>query len=237
MINFPLETMLEKCGRSGIAVDDTAQQRLQIYGNALIEWNEKMNLTAITEPNAVVTKHFLDCALLLKYVDIPQNASFIDVGTGAGFPGMVIKILRPDINLTLLDGLNKRLIFLNDVLSRTQLCADTVHMRAEQAGQTPLREQFDVASARAVAKQNVLLEYCMPFVKVGGVFAAMKGPDATAEIAVCGNAEKILGGAKSQIFTEKLPPDMTRCFILTKKISQTPSKYPRISAKISKQPL
>ena len=238
MIDFPIEKITDICSSFGAEITTEKIEKLNLYGNLLLEWNEKINLTAITEPEEVVIKHFLDCILFLKHIDIPQNAKVIDVGTGAGFPGVVLKIMREDIDLTLLDGLNKRIVFLNDVLEKLNLSAKTVHARAEEGGKNhEYREQYDIACARAVARLNVLSEYCLPFVKVGGQFVAMKGPSACEEADEADKAISILGGQKPKIICEKLPTNDERCFVLTKKISQTPPKYPRISAKISKQPL
>ena len=237
-MSYPFELMLPTLKKCGIACDEKALERLSLYADLLREWNEKMNLTAITDPEGIVVKHFLDCALLLKHVDLKEGARVADVGTGAGFPGMVLKILRPDIDLVLIDGLNKRLVFLNEVLNRLGLSAQTVHMRGEEAGQREeFRESFDLVSARAVAKLNLLYEYCLPLCKVGGVFCSMKGPSATEEIKEASKAAGILGGAKAEIFFETLTGEEQRAFVITKKISQTPTKYPRVSAKIAKQPL
>lgn len=238
MIEFPINKIFDVCKSFGAEITPDKARKLNLYGNLLLEWNEKINLTAITDPVEVVIKHFLDCILFLKHNDIPQNAKVIDVGTGAGFPGVVLKIMREDIDLTLLDGLNKRLVFLTDVLEKLNLSAKTVHARAEEAGKkAEFREQYDIATARAVARLNVLYEYCLPFVKVGGQFVAMKGPAAEEELAAAQKALAVLGGEKPKIICEKLPTNDERNFVITKKISQTPPKYPRISAKISKQPL
>ncbi len=237
-MTYPFELMTAVLDKEGVAYDDSVLSRLEKYADMLVEWNEKINLTAITDPEGIVIKHFLDCALLLKHVEIPENAKVIDVGTGAGFPGVVLKIFRPDIDLTLLDGLNKRLVFLNEVLSALDLSARTVHMRAEEAGKAAAhREKYDLVTARAVARLNTLYEYCLPLCKQGGVFCSMKGPSAAEELDEAKKAAGILGGAKGIIKTETLTGDEIRTFVITKKISQTPPKYPRISAKISKQPL
>ena len=182
---------------------------------------------------------FSDCILFLKHCNPEKGASLIDVGTGAGFPGMVLKIVRPDLKITLLDSLNKRLVFLNDVIERLGLSdIKTVHMRAEEAGKSKAhRECYDIATARAVANLQVLLEYCTPLVKKGGMFVSMKGPSACDEAAACGNAEKILGLQKPEIICETLTGEEQRTFVLYKKISQTPPKYPRKPNDISKQPL
>ena len=237
-MNYPLELMLAPLKEVGIEVDETAQERLIKYADLLVEWNEKINLTAITDPEGIVVKHFLDCALVLTQVKLPQNAKVVDIGTGAGFPGMVLKILRPDIEITLMDGLNKRLVFLDEVANALGLEVKTLHLRAEEAGKNQnYREKFDLVTARAVSRLNVLYEYCLPLVKVGGVFCAMKGPSAAEELAEARKAAGILGGSKANINETTLTGEEKRCFVITKKISQTPPKYPRISAKISKQPL
>lgn len=219
----------------GLELTPEIRERLNTYGNLLIEWNEKMNLTAITEPEAVLYKHFYDCLLFLKHIHPEKGASLIDVGTGAGFPGMVLKIARPDLKVTLLDGLNKRLVFLNEVLSSLSLAAETVHMRAEEAGRNPkYREKFDISCARAVAALPILSEYCIPLVKKGGLFVAMKGQSGADEATSAANAVKLLGGESSQIICETLTGEEQRTFIITKKISQTPPKYPRAGGKIAK---
>ena len=236
---YPMELMLPALEEKGIAYNEETLEKLDKYAAFLVEWNEKINLTAITDPEGIVIKHFLDCALLLSKVDLKENAKVIDVGTGAGFPGVVLKIFRPDIKLTLLDGLNKRLVFLNEVANELGLeDVETVHLRAEEAGKKQnFRESFDLVTARAVARLNLLYEYCLPLTKIGGTFCAMKGPSAEEEAKEAMSAGKLLGGAKPQILTETLTGEEVRTFILTKKISQTPPKYPRVSAKIAKQPL
>ncbi len=217
---------------------DDMCEKLCVYGKLLIEWNEKMNLTAIVEPDEILIKHFYDCLLFLKNVKIPQGAKVIDVGTGAGFPGVVLKIARPDIDLTLLDSLGKRITFLNAVLDATKLSATAVHGRAEEfAKKTEYREVYDIACARAVARLNILSEYCLPFVKTGGQVVSMKGPAAEEELCEAAKAISVLGGEKGAVFSEKLPDETGRSFIIIKKISQTPTKYPRNSGKITKQPL
>ena len=238
MINFNIEKIVPVCEGFGLTLDKTTIDRLNTYGNLLVEWNEKMNLTAITQPEEVLYKHFLDCLLFFKNVKVPQNAKVIDVGTGAGFPGMVLKIARPDIELTLMDGLNKRLTFLNAVLDELKLEAETVHMRAEDGGKNPAyREKYDIACARAVANLPVLCEYCIPFVKLGGQFVAMKGSAAEEELNAATNAYNILGCEKPTIICENLRENEARAFIISKKKSQTPPKYPRMSGKIAKSAL
>lgn len=238
MIDFNIQKIVPVCEEFGLTLDETAINRLNVYGNMLVQWNEKMNLTAITEPEEVLYKHFLDCLLFFKNVEVKNNAKVIDVGTGAGFPGLVLKIVRPDIELTLMDGLNKRLTFLNAILSELNLTAETVHMRAEDGGKNPLyRERYDIACARAVANLPVLCEYCIPFVKVGGQFVAMKGASAKDELDAASNAYKILGCEKPTIICETLRENEARAFIISKKKSQTPPKYPRMGGKIAKSAL
>lgn len=238
MIDFNIEKIIPDLNTFGLTLDETAIERLNLYGNLLISWNEKMNLTAITEPNDVLYKHFYDCLLFFKNVKVQENAKIIDVGTGAGFPGLVLKIARPDIKLTLLDGLNKRLIFLNAVLEELGLDGETVHSRAEDLGKNPkYREKFDIATARAVSNLPVLCEYCIPFVKQGGLFVAMKGANGKAEAECAKNALKVLGAEKTTIICETLREEEQRTFIISKKISQTPTKYPRMGGKIAKSAL
>ncbi|MBE6750179.1 MAG: 16S rRNA (guanine(527)-N(7))-methyltransferase RsmG [Ruminococcaceae bacterium] len=239
MINFGIEKIAPLCQEFGVVLNDEKIKKLNLYGSLLLEWNEKMNLTAISEPEEVLFKHFYDCILLLKHCEIPQNSTLVDVGTGAGFPGMVLKIVRDDLDITLLDSLNKRLVFLNEVISKLGLeKIKTVHSRAEEAGMNKaFREKFDFATARAVAALPVLLEYCTPLLKVGGTFVSMKGPSVFEEAEKSANAIKTLGVKKINIICETLTGNEERAFALFKKISQTPPKYPRKPANISKQPL
>ena len=232
-----IENALSLAESEGIKIDPSASERLEIYSRLLREWNEKMNLTAVADPEGIAIKHFYDSLLLLGAYDIKEGASLIDVGTGAGFPGLVIKIARPDIKLTLLDSLNKRLVFLREVLSQTGLEAETVHARAEDAAKPPLRESFDVATARAVASLPVLCEYCLPYVKNGGCFIAMKGPAVEGELEAGERAAGKLGGQILSIEERYLPGKDKRNLVIIKKSSQTPTLYPRNSAKISKFPL
>lgn len=169
--------LISKAKEIGVKVSPAQAEQFQIYLDLLLERNTVMNLTAITDPEEAVIKHFVDSLTLLKALEIKKNAKVIDVGTGAGFPGIPLKIMRPDIELTLLDSLNKRLVFLREVCDAIGIEAETIHKRAEEAGKdTKLRESFDVATARAVANMNILAEYCIPLIKMKGYFAAMKGP-------------------------------------------------------------
>lgn len=227
-----------ECEKQGISLPNSAKEQLKTYMGLLIDWNSRMNLTAITEPREIYLKHFYDCLLFFKYSNPKENATLIDVGTGAGFPGVVLKIARPDLQITLLDSLQKRLTFLDAVKTELGLSFTLVHSRAEDGGRKPeLREQFDIATARAVARLNVLSEYCLPYVKPGGQFVSMKGPAAFEEAEEAAAAVKKLGGEPFTVFKEILPERFVRCFCITKKISQTPTVFPRIPAKIAKKPL
>lgn len=234
-MEIPFDKIRELCG-SFCELSPDAENKLSLYADTLCEWNEKMNLTAITEPEAIAVKHFADCIMLLKYVDIPKGASVIDIGTGAGFPGVVLKIVRPDIKLTLLDSLAKRITFLDALCEKLGIDAVTVHSRAED-GAVRFRETFDVAVARAVAEMRVLSEYCLPYVKVGGIFAAMKGQAAAEESDNALEAVRLLGGKITSVDVFSLADCGARGIITVKKISQTPTKYPRNPSKIAKQPL
>lgn len=219
----------------GLELSEEQYEKLDIYAEFLVEYNEKVNLTAITEPDEILKKHFIDSVLMLKFVDIPRDSSMIDVGTGAGFPSVPIAVFRPDIKLTLLDSLNKRTIFLEKLCEKLGVKAEIIHGRAEEVSKNEkYREHFDVACARAVANMAVLSEFCLPFVKVGGNFIAMKGPNENIEASE--KAVKILGGKlAAQIDYELF--DEQRKIVVAEKISQTATKYPRNSGKIKKNPL
>ena len=221
-----------------IKIDEDAFSRLDKFAELLIETNKSFNLTAIKEPDDVTVKHFADCLAIFKYVNIPENAKIIDVGTGAGFPGLVLKLARPDINMTFLDSTKKKLGFIENVLSECGVKGETLHMRAEEAAQlSKYREQFDFATARAVAALPVLSEYCLPFVKQGGSFVSMKSAESNEEMEAAKKAIGILGGKIESDIVFDLVENMPRRIITIKKNSQTPTKYPRPSAQIAKKPL
>lgn len=222
-----------------ITLTENQYEQFQKYFELLAEWNEKMNLTAITDESGVALKHFADSLSLLNFVDIPQNSSLVDVGTGAGFPGVVLKIARPDIKLTLIDSLNKRLVFLNEVCSQLGIDAELIHSRAEDgARDEKLRESFDFAVSRAVARMNVLSEYCLPYVKVGGAFCAMKGAQANEEFKESLNAINTLGGKLENKYFFELPENGgERAIAVVRKVKNTPQKYPRQSGKIKAKAL
>lgn len=221
-------------------LDDPAVDRLCQYNELLIDWNEKINLTALTAPEDVALKHFTDSLMLLRYIDIEKDARvrIIDVGTGAGFPGLVLKIARPDIRLTLLDSLQKRLNFLETVCQALGMDdVELIHSRAEDGSRTELRDSFDIAVSRAVASMNTLCEYDMPYVRVGGRMIAMKGKDADTELADAQNAITVLGGQLIAKHDFILGNAGERSIIEIGKLSPTPKNYPRKSKQIKNKPL
>ena len=227
-----------KASAASCGIEVTAQQaeQFQTYMELLLEWNEKMNLTAITEPKAVAVKHFLDSILLLPYLE--KGNTLIDVGTGAGLPGVPLKIMRPQIQLTLLDSLNKRLVFLKDVMDHLGLEGEILHARAEEGGrQKALRIQFANATARAVAPLNLLCEYCLPFLQMGGVFLAMKGPDPEEEIEAAKHAIADLGCELAGVEKFALPGGDARSVIRIRRVKSLDMTYPRHGSKIAKNPL
>lgn len=221
----------------GISITPEMADRFEKYFNFLVEYNKNVNLTAITEKEDVIKKHFIDSGSLLSVLDIKKGAKVIDVGTGAGFPGMVLKILRPDLEITLLDSLNKRIVFLKECAALLGLEVNCIHARAEDAAKkSELRECFDVVTSRAVANLTTLSEYCLPFAKVGGVFSPLKGPAAEEEIKNAKNAIKILGGELRSV-KDVCIGNYSHKIVLVDKISKTPSKYPRNGAKPINNPL
>lgn len=215
--------------------------QLYRYMNLLIEWNEKINLTAITEPNDVILKHFIDSASVNKYLSNAKE--LIDVGTGAGFPGLVLKTLNPNMNVTLLDALNKRINFLNEVINENELInVNTIHGRAEELGKNlQYREKFDVVVSRAVANMNVLLEYMMPLVKVDGICICMKSMNIDEELENSMNTIALLGGVLEKVDKIFLKDEegnaIERDIVIIKKMQNTENIYPRTSNKINKKPL
>ena len=204
------------------------------YYELLVDWNSRMNLTAITEKEDVAKKHFLDSLLAIPY--LPEGASCIDVGTGAGFPGIPLAIMRPDLSMMLLDSLNKRVGFLKEVCQELGLKIECIHSRAEDGGKSPLyRERFDIALSRAVAPLNVLLELTTPFVKVGGTAIAYKGPSAAEELEACNKAKEVLGVELSLLAFDAQYGERT--LVMAKKIAPAPAKYPRKAGEPSKKPL
>ena len=222
----------------GVFLDETALARLDTYAAFLAEYNQKVNLTAITDPAGIAVKHFEDSLALLRFLELPKGCRMADVGTGAGFPGVVLLIARPDLQLTLMDSTKKKLVFLQQLLQKLDLSAAVLHTRAEDAGQNPsYREQFDVVTARAVAELRVLAEYCLPLVKPGGQFAAMKATLIADERKNAAHALSVLGAKVEAQQDYALSNGDGRSLLLVKKVSQTSPKYPRPSALIAKKPL
>lgn len=239
MADFISKILLkEKAAEYGVELDEKALERFDIYARLLVEWNEKINLTAITEPDEIVIKHFVDSITVFNAIDIPEGAKIIDVGTGAGFPGVAMLITRPDLKMTLMDSTNKKLNVIRDILDNIGLEANVIHKRAEEAGQDKaFRESYDFATARAVSNLRDLSELCLPMVKVGGTFISMKSAKADEEIEEGKKAISVLGGKIKEKKTFELEDAGERTIILIEKFSSTPAKYPRPSAKIAKNPL
>lgn len=222
-----------------IEISERGHSDLDKYSELLREYNKVMNLTAITDENEIRIKHFADSLSLLTLGIIEDGASIADVGTGAGFPGLPLKIAVPSLSVTLIDALEKRIGFLNTVIEELSLKNITaVHKRAEDAGREPeLRESFDAAVSRAVAPLSVLAEYSLPLVKKGGYFLAMKGPEPESEVSEAKNALEMLGGKTEGIKRVSLADGIVHSIVIIKKISQTPQKYPRKAGKPAKSPL
>lgn len=224
----------------GTILDDVKIEKFQKYYELLVEWNEKINLTAITEKNEVATKHFLDSVLICESGKFTSGAKVIDVGTGAGFPGLPLKIFDESLNVTLMDSLGKRINFLNEVISELSLeNVEAIHSRAEDLGKDKNhREQYDIAVSRAVANLSTLSELCLPFVKVGGYFISLKGPNVENEIADAKKAIKLLGGQIEDVVNYDIPnTDLNHNMVIVKKVLPTSTKYPRKAPKPAKEPL
>lgn len=224
-----------------ITLTDKQINQFNLYSQLLVEWNEKINLTAITDHDEILKKHFLDSLSFSQSVDSDlSNKTLLDLGTGAGFPGIPIKILFPELNVTLVDSLNKRVDFLNEIINQLELDnIIAIHSRAEDLAKDDLyREHFDFVVSRAVANLSVLSEYCIPFVKVGGMFIAYKTDNSLEEIDSARNAIGILGGKKPNLNQFILPnSDLGRINVCINKIKNTPKQYPRKAGTPSKKPL
>lgn len=224
----------------GLEVDDKAIDKFIDLKEILLEWNEKINLTTITQKEEVFIKHYFDSVACLNDGYIKDGMKVIDVGTGAGFPGIPLKIVREDIKLTLLDSLNKRISYLEDALSRLNIKnVELVHARAEEGGaNAKYREKFDIVLSRAVASMNILVEYCLPYVAVGGFFLCQKGSNCEEELKAAENAIDLLGGELKEVKLYKLPySDITHSIIIIQKVKNTPTKYPRKPGKPSSDPI
>ena len=225
-----------KCSTWNITLTGTQLYQLDAFAEILVDYNQKVNLTAITDPEGIEDKHFLDSLLFASQPEVAGR--MVDVGAGAGFPSMPVKIARPDLAVTMLDSLQKRLTFLEEVSRQLELDCTFIHARAEDGGrEKKLRERFDFATARAVAHLRELAEYCLPYVKVGGYFVALKGPGAQEEIAESKNAIATMGGKVEKVMQFCLPENSTRTIVVIRKISQTPTSFPRTAAKMAKKPI
>lgn len=234
---FDRPFFLKAAEQAGFVLTDAQAELFERYYNELVEYNQKVNLTAVTDPHGVAITHFVDSLMLLR-ADIKVGAKMADIGAGAGFPSVPVGIFRPDIELTLIDSLNKRITFLTYLSETLGVPLTALHARAEEAGrQKELREQFDVVCARGVAKIYLLCEYCLPLIKVGGRLIAMKGPQPEEEIAEAQRALKELCAKVVQVDKFTLPDTSGRSLVIIEKTSTTSAKYPRQSAKISKSPL
>lgn len=240
MDNYNFDFFRIGCMQLGIELSDEQMQQFCSYYELLIEWNSFMNLTAITEFDEVVVKHFIDSLSLIKAIDLKQDHSLIDVGTGAGFPGIPLKIVFPELKIVLLDSLNKRINFLNEVIKKLSLDnIYTIHSRAEDAAKSEkMREKFDICVSRAVANLSTLSEYCLPFVKQGGVFISYKSEKVIDEMKVAERAIPALGGKYENQVEFMLPnSNIYRNLFVVKKEKTTPKKYPRKAGLPSKEPL
>lgn len=230
----------EKLAHLGIVLNDTQKEQFHRFYEILVEWNSFMNLTGITEYEEVNEKHFVDSVSLVKAVDLSKVKTVIDVGTGAGFPGIPLKIAFPHLEIVLLDSLNKRVKFLNEVIEQLGLTGiRAIHGRAEDyAKQKEYREQFDLCVSRAVANLSTLSEYCIPYVNVGGMFIPYKSGEIDEEVETSKKAIHILGGKLSEVVKFQLPgTDIGRSFVRIKKIQNTSKKYPRKAGLPAKEPL
>lgn len=232
--------LTEKVKELSIVLNDKQIQQFEQYYNILVEWNKVMNLTAITEYEEVVEKHFLDSLTIVNAIHVKKIETLIDVGTGAGFPGIPLKIAFPHLKVTLLDSLNKRIKFLNEVINLLELNdIKAIHGRAEDyAKQAEYREQYDICVSRAVANLATLSEYCLPYVKVDGLFVPYKSGEIDEELKSSEKAVSILGGKVEEVVKFQLPgTDIGRSFVKIHKIKETKKKYPRKAGMPTKEPL
>jgi len=230
----------QELGKKGFSLSEQQKTQFERYFNLLVEWNEKINLTAITEKNEVYEKHFYDSISPVFFFDFTKIKTLIDIGAGAGFPSLPIKIMYPHIEVTIVDSLNKRIQFLQHLVQEIQLDQVTcLHGRAEELGvMAQHRDRYDAVTARAVARLNVLSEYCLPFAKVGGVFIVLKGSDAANELDEAKKAIKVLGGKTEKMECLQLPSEQAdRNIIIINKLTSTPKQYPRKAGTPSKKPM
>ena len=238
MIYFDL--MKKSCDDVQMSFNEDKYNKFILYKDLLKEWNEKINLTAITEDEEIIKKHFIDCIKAFKFQGFKEAESIIDVGTGAGFPGIPVGIMNENTSVLLLDSLNKRVNFLNDVIEKLELNNfKTLHGRAEEVSRKKeYREKFSIATSRAVANMCVLSELCLPYVKVGGYFVALKGPAVEEELNEAKNAIGTLGGKLEAVIPVEVDgTDLNHNLVIIKKVKETPGVYPRKASSISKKPI
>lgn len=232
-----LDILSQELKKIGIKNYDNILEKFQIYTDYMLEYNSHTNLTRITDKDEIAIKHYIDSISILKYIDIKENAKIIDIGTGAGFPLVPVKILRDDLKVTLLDSLKKRIIFLENLMKKLDLDAEIIHARAEDyARKEEYREKYDYAAVRAVANLNVLIEYIVPFLKKNGKLIALKGENALEEIDGAKKSLKILNSKVIDIIDVE-NNTLNHKIILIEKTGETPYKYPRPFSKIKKKPL
>lgn len=234
------EMLKNRMDRLQIETNENMLEQFNLFYHLLVEWNKVMNLTGITEYEEVVEKHFADSLSLARFLDLNKIHTVIDVGTGAGFPGIPLKIAFPHLKVVLLDSLNKRINFLNEVIAKLDLKEiHTIHGRAEEYARKPeYREQFDLCVSRAVANLSVLSEYCIPYIRVGGIFVPYKSGEIDEEVAASRKAVDILGGQIDHVEKFQLPDtDIHRSFVFINKIKNTQKKYPRKAGTPAKEPL
>lgn len=229
----------DQFARRGIAATDRQIGQFALYGEFLLEYNQKVNLTAVKTPEEVVEKHFCDSLTALALPQLKKGARCADIGTGAGFPGVPLAIMRPDISVLLVDALKKRLVFLEELAKKLELPnVSTLHSRSEDGGRNPqVREKYDIALSRAVARLPVLCELNLPFVKVGGYMLAYKGPAAAEEIPEAAKAMAVLGGRLEDFYRDPGDTETRHGIVIIQKIKPTPPKYPRQAGKPEKEPI
>ena len=228
--------MITKFKEAGIEISAEQEIQLKTLMDFMLEYNKNVNLTRITEYDEIIEKHYIDSILPLTMVNVPRGTFCADIGTGAGFPSLPMKIYRPDLDFTLIDSLGKRITYLNLACEKISVSCKTIHARSEEAAKKPeLRESFGFVTARAVAALNVLAEYCLPYVEKGGIFAALKGAEDESDIAK--EAIKKLGGEIEDIIKYNLPCSDNRNLVIIRKIRETPKNYPRAGGVIAKRPL
>ena len=239
-MNYSFDKFIEEVNRISITLTETQLEQFRIYYEMLVEKNKVMNLTGITEWNEVLEKHFLDSISLIRAIDLSQELTVMDMGTGAGFPGIPLKIAFPNLKVTLADSLNKRVLFLQEVINVLKLEGiEAIHGRAEDlARDKKYREQYDLSVSRAVANLSTLSEYCLPFVKIGGQFISYKSGEIDEELVNSKKAVHVLGGKIENVEKFMLPSkEASRSFVMIKKERNTPRTYPRKAGTPSKEPL